>query len=249
MEDLLQEVRKLPNIMGSFVFVEELGIAGSDLPIIFRGKDLDKFGRSINRIFTLSQTSELNVINIEIEYDEAKIFTKPIDDSSVILVIGEPASHPAMVKLTTSMLTSELKHAVETARLVSILPLPKTTDQSLAELFPIDHEQLSLPDQTALVQQPSSPTELPKPATEIVDAAALLEKGSLAEPLGRIENALAKTIGPFARIIMRENLEKWATAGPAVKERLQELADLLVVEIGNSKLEAQFRKEINPIIS
>lgn len=245
MEELLQEIRTLPNILGSFVFVEGLGIAASDLPKVLRNKDLDTLGRSINRIFALNQTSDVDVINIEIEYDEAKIFTKPIDETSVILVIGEPSSNPSMVKLTTSMLTSELKNAIDTARLTSILP--EIADPNLEDLLPKDHETISLPIETVATAPP--PLEQPKPASEPIDPAVLLEKGPLAEPLRRIEDALAKAIGPFARIIMRENIEKWAKSGAANNERLRELATLLTAEIDNDKLEKQFNNEISSLFS
>jgi predicted regulator of Ras-like GTPase activity (Roadblock/LC7/MglB family) len=248
MEELLQEIKTLPNIMGSFVFVEGLGIAATDLPRLLCSKDLDKFGNSINRIFTLNQTSDVDVINIEIEYDEAKIFSKPINDGSTLLVIGEPAANLALVKMTSSMLTAEFKLAVETAKLASLLP--ETSDANLDDLLlPTDPETISLPLETAKIAIPAKPVEPPPAEKTAIDPVTLFQIGPLAAPLARIEDALAKAIGPFAKIIMRENIELWVKNGEATKERLQELTELLIIEIGNSKLESQFRNEIKSLLA
>ncbi|OGR07868.1 MAG: hypothetical protein A2511_11555 [Deltaproteobacteria bacterium RIFOXYD12_FULL_50_9] len=248
MEEQLQEIKTLPNIMGSFIYIEELGIAATDLPRVMRSKDLETIGRSIHRIFALNQQSGVDVVSIDIDYDEARIFTKQIDSGSTILIIGEPSANMALVKMTSSMLTAELQVAVESARLASTLPVAAPS-QIEEPLLPQDQEPLTLPSEVSDTEPSAPAAESAAPANLAIDLEALLTTGELAEPLAKMQDALARAIGPFAKIIMRENLEKWTKGGAANRERLSDLADLLAVEIGNSKLEIQFRSEIRPFIA
>lgn len=248
MEEQLQEIKTLPSIMGSLIYIEGLGIANTDLPRVMRSKDLDTIGRSIHRIFALNQQSDVDVISIDIDYDEARIFARQIDSGSTILIIGEPSANMALVKMTSSMLTAELKVAVESARVASTLPA-ETSSPTEEPLLPQNQEPLTLPSE---INDPEPSTPIVEPAVTsnvVMDPEALLTTGALAEPLGRMQDALARAIGPFAKIIMRENIEKWTKSGETKRERLADLADLLAVEIGNSKLEIQFRSEIRPFLT
>lgn len=55
-----------------------------------------------------------------------------------------------------------------------------------------------------------------------------------------IQDSLARVIGPVAGMIMEDTLATWRANGPAEKERLSELIDLLVVEINDSSLAKEF---------
>ncbi len=63
-----------------------------------------------------------------------------------------------------------------------------------------------------------------------------------------IQDALAHAIGPVAGMIMEDNVAAWRTNGPAEQERLSELIDLLVVEINDSALSAEFTASLKGII-
>ncbi|WP_417914627.1 hypothetical protein [Candidatus Electronema sp. JM] len=81
----------------------------------------------------------------------------------------------------------------------------------------------------------------PLPETELFPA-------RLQAMLCRIEQALAGAIGPVAGMVMQDYIDRWRQGGPAVPERLAELTDLLVEEIGDPAAVQDFAAKIEKII-
>lgn len=81
----------------------------------------------------------------------------------------------------------------------------------------------------------------PPPETELFPA-------QLQAMLCRIEQALAGAIGPVAGMVMQDYIDRWRQGGPAVPERLAELTDLLVEEIGDAAAVQDFAAKIEKII-
>lgn len=81
----------------------------------------------------------------------------------------------------------------------------------------------------------------PPPETELFPA-------QLQAMLCRIEQALAGAIGPVAGMVMQDYIDRWRQGGPAVPERLAELTELLVEEIGDAAAVQDFAAKIEKII-
>ena len=89
--------------------------------------------------------------------------------------------------------------------------------------------------------QAKEATPQPTPENELFPA-------RLQAMLCRIEQALAGAIGPVAGMVMQDYIDRWRQSGPAVPERLAELTDLLVEEIGDPAAVQDFAAKIEKII-
>ncbi|MFC1523964.1 hypothetical protein ACFL6N_04155 [Thermodesulfobacteriota bacterium] len=252
MEEQLREIKNLPNIIGSFIYVNNLGIACTDLPRIFQSDGLERIGRSLDRIFQLNKIAGIDASSVEINFDESLIFVKQVDEGASLITVCDPNANLALVNMSAKMLTPELKNKIEAARhgkTVEESPPPRTDstrpsadqESGLTGIDPTDIEQLSL-------NEHPEPPELPVETESPPNAEQLLSEGSLADILRQLQEALIKVIGPFGGIVMHDSLEKWTQDGPCDTSRLPELADMLCLEIDHEKLEKEFRLAVNGLL-
>ena len=97
--------------------------------------------------------------------------------------------------------------------------------------------------QSWLVQSaaaPAGPAATPQPAKKKQAA----PEENLDPLLAGIGEALAFAIGPVAGLVLDDYVDRWREGGAAAKSRLAELAEMLVQEIDDAQLAADFRKRV-----
>lgn len=87
---------------------------------------------------------------------------------------------------------------------------------------------------------PAGPAEPPPPAKK----KQVAPEENLAPLLAEIGAALAFAIGPVAGLVLDDYVDRWREGGAATKARLAELAEMLVQEIDDEQLAADFRKRM-----
>lgn len=233
MKNLLQEIKSLPSIIGSFIYVESEGVKHSNLPRVFMKESISQVGRSMNKLFAMNNVSGLSVNSTQIYFDESVAHACRIDDKAVLITICDPNANITLLNRTSNMLVNELKNAINKPKQggtsAEILPDAILNESDLAQI----DAALNPLDAT-----PQSDT------TSIPDLEQLLSDSPISDNLNGMQDALIKAIGPIGGIIMGDTLEKWGQNGACSKERLNELADLLCQEIDNAKLEKEFRTDI-----
>lgn len=234
MEELLQEVKILPSVIGTFVYAEKNDTVYPDLPKLFQGKDLNQIGRSLTKVFKLNEKTKHSVNTMELLYNETLILVKQIDPDSCLVVICEPAANIPLVTMTTSMLVNDLKAAVTKA--ISSPPAQPPKPAAAPK---------TAPAKAAAPPPPPKKAAAPK----VVDVDQLMNEGPLAETFKHFQNALARAIGPIGKMVMKEVVENWAKSGECSVARFNELTDMLCEEIGNTNLEAEFRSEMKSFLS
>lgn len=87
----------------------------------------------------------------------------------------------------------------------------------------------------------------PPPAAESPEA--LMNEGPMAATLAEMQAALAKVVGPMAKILFMDALEKWTRSGPVGPETLDRLLDILDDEIADPDKSADYRNRVTPVMS
>ena len=88
-----------------------------------------------------------------------------------------------------------------------------------------------------------------KPAATVkYNPGELIDKGPLSTSLTGIQNSLTKFLGPMAKIIFTECVEKWLENNQPSKDAFPELIEIINQEINDSTKSAQFRQMIAPFI-
>lgn len=117
--------------------------------------------------------------------------------------------------------------------------------QVLDMLIDVASKQL---DKTGKVVQEKT-VEAPNPAVPTgpkLSPSELMEKGPLSVSLSAMQVALAKFLGPMAKIIFEECVEKWLETNAPSKETLPELTRIINQEIDDHDKSIQFMKMIAP---
>ena len=76
----------------------------------------------------------------------------------------------------------------------------------------------------------------------------LIEKGPLASYLQGMQATLAKFLGPIAKVIFLECVERWLQDHQPVKATLPQLVDFVAAEIGDPAKTADFRQRVSSFL-
>jgi hypothetical protein len=232
MEDILKEIKNVPAVMGSYIHVSGVTEINSDLPKIFQNKVYD-VGEAIDRAIKVNEATKMHANNIELNYEEAVIIVRPIDNSASLMTFCETTINKKTLNMTTGMLGNELKQAVDNIRKGGGAEKP-------SEAAP--------PPPPPPKKEAAPPKEAP-PAKAAVDVNKILHAGPLAKVFQEFQDALAMAIGPVGEMVMKDTVESWAKKGDCSEARLKELADMLCKEIDDSSLEEEFREAVASHIS
>ncbi len=221
MQDLLSEIKNVQSVMGSYVHINGNKEMISDLPKIFLNKMQD-VGGVFDRVIKVALATNMHTSTIEFKYDEAVIFLRPIDQESCLISFCETDVNKKLLNMTTGMLINDLKKGVEEARKSAGKGAPEKPAPPPAS-------------------EPEPPSEPPPPT---VDVNKIIHAGPMARIFQDIQDALAMAIGPISEMVMKDSVKHWAETGSCSQERLPELVDLLIAEIDDVSLEAEFKLAI-----
>jgi predicted regulator of Ras-like GTPase activity (Roadblock/LC7/MglB family) len=98
-----------------------------------------------------------------------------------------------------------------------------------------------------VVQQASA---APKAVSPVNSASPreLIERGPVSEYLQGMQTTLLKYLGPMAKIIFLECVEKWLQTNQPIRAALPHLVDIVVVEIGDPAKTAEYRQKVAAFI-
>jgi predicted regulator of Ras-like GTPase activity (Roadblock/LC7/MglB family) len=76
----------------------------------------------------------------------------------------------------------------------------------------------------------------------------LIEKGALSPYLQGMQTTLAKFLGPMAKIIFLECVEKWLQEQQPAKSTLPQLVDIVAAEIGDPAKTSDYRQRVSTFL-
>ncbi|MEN8257808.1 MAG: hypothetical protein ABFS09_08100 [Thermodesulfobacteriota bacterium] len=240
MNDLLQEIKMLNGVLGAFVYTDKFGVVACDMPpaTTLTVPSMERVGTFLKRFFSNPTTLELGVMSYEIRNSEYLMLLKKIDEQGTLVTVCEPEVSMPLVNMTTSMLIAELKAAVD---LVTAKPdLSQLQDQA---------KPAASQPQARKTASPAGAKPAPKPKAKVIDVDKLMSEGPFAAIARKLEDSMARAIGPVGNMVVRDCVEKWVAGGSPSKDRFGELMEFLLKEIGDSRLEDEFKQEVGPLLS
>ena len=103
---------------------------------------------------------------------------------------------------------------------------------------------LNLAIETALNgadNQQQQPAVAKEPVKKQINIKQLMEKGPMSAPLQNMSNLLAKVIGPMAKIVFEDSLQRWIDTSEEKKGSLSKLLEIVCQEIGDSEKSKEYR--------
>jgi hypothetical protein len=220
MQELLKEIKNIQSVMGSYVHITGSQEIHSDLPKIFMSK-VREIGEVFDRVLKVNLATNMHATAVEFKFAEAIIFLRPIDQDACLITFCETDVNKKMLNMTTGMLSNDLKEATDRAR--------------------IGEKAAAAPPPP---EAPAAPPETQPSPSKSIDVNKIIHAGPLAKVFQSFQDALALAIGPISEMVVKDSVEVWARNGECSQERLPELVEMLVKEIDDPSLEAEFRLAI-----
>jgi hypothetical protein len=217
MESILNELAGVQGLTGAYIYQSPGTILQNILPPIFKPARLLSMGKALVKIHGAGILNFPDLSDVVLSFDESTVITRSIAEKTWLIILGEPDLNVNMVTLSVNLLLDDFKDSLEKGQSAEKVELP-------------------IP-------------ELPKPVAKFPPPSPkdLMERGRLAPDLQAMQGALAKVMGPMAKIIFLECLEKWLQGNVPSKEKLSALNDLVVREIADSNTAAKYLKIIESI--
>ncbi|MBL0311725.1 MAG: hypothetical protein IPP78_03225 [Holophagaceae bacterium] len=217
MESILNELTHVQGLTGAYIYQAPGTILQNILPPIFKPARLLSMGKALTKIHGAGALNFPDLSDVILSFDESTVITRSIAEKTWLIILGEPDVNVNMVTLSVNLLLDDFKGSLELA--------PGADSAG----FPIP-------------EAPAATTKVPAPSSK-----DLLEHGLLAADLQAMQGALAKVIGPMAKIIFLECLEKWLQRNAPSREKLPALTDLVLREIADPEKAVKYQNMLEAL--
>lgn len=116
MDELLQEIKVLPGVVGVFVSVDKPDIIFSYVPDGYDHETLKQMGGSLQRIIKMNASCRLSVNSVEMRFPDAMVLVKDICEGALLVMLCETEANFSLINMTSNMLLGELSLGVEKVR-------------------------------------------------------------------------------------------------------------------------------------
>lgn len=113
MQEILQEMKFVPGVVGTMVFVEKKDIVFSNIPNEFDDFLMEQTGRVVGRILSIRDKLCENIDNLTIAFREYTLICFSIKKGAVLIVLGDNTVRPDLVAMTATGMVTELAAGIE----------------------------------------------------------------------------------------------------------------------------------------
>ncbi|MBI4911260.1 MAG: hypothetical protein HY823_00845 [Acidobacteria bacterium] len=220
MENVLQEFASVPGLTGAYIYQLPGAILENTLPALFKPARLLAMGKQLSKVHAAGAMTLQEVSDVVLAYDESTVMARPIAEKAWLVLLGAPDLNVHLATLTVNLLMDDLK---------SFLESPAAQERARPQAL-----EAPAPGPATGARAPLTPRDL-------------MERGSLAPALLGMQSALAKVMGPMAKIVFTECLEKWLQLNEPSKDNLGSLLNLVLREIDDPEKAARYRNMVEAL--
>lgn len=114
MNEVLNEIKSIPGIIGGFFFDAIQGIQASNLPPVFKKDNLNKIGQVLDKMYMMSKSGIDDISDIFLHYEESTIVVRRIGKTSALIVISDPSFNQNLLIMSMNMVAEKLKTISDT---------------------------------------------------------------------------------------------------------------------------------------
>ena len=229
MEHVLDEFKSVQGVTGAYVYNARGLVLANNLPGIFKEAKLLNIGKVLAKLYSAGGLTFPDITDVFLSYEESIVMVREIADKSYLIILCEPSLNVNLVTLTMNLVKEDLKEAIRNA--------PPASGPQAA---PAAAAKPAAPPQPVIAEEP--------PKAKRTTAKELMENGPLTASLQGMQAALAKVMGPMAKIIFVESVEKWQSICLPSFNNLPKLMEVLALEIMDPEKVAHYKELVMPII-
>lgn len=108
MDELLQEIKMLPGVVGVFVSIDKPDLIFSYVPEGYEHETLKLIGGSLQRIIKMNASCQLSVNSVEMRFPDTMVLVKYLCDGALLVMLCETEANFSLINMTSNMLLGEL---------------------------------------------------------------------------------------------------------------------------------------------
>jgi predicted regulator of Ras-like GTPase activity (Roadblock/LC7/MglB family) len=207
MQQILDEFKSIPGIVGASVFRPKQGVLCHNLPALFKADRINEMGKHLVKIYAAGRHNFPDLAEVMVNYEEATILCRQFQGGDFLVAVCDPGANFNLLTMSMNLALEDFHGTVPASA--------------------------SAPPSAVPIAADKKPSIVASPMVPKVDLTALRESESLAAPLQIMQQALTKIMGPMAMIVFDEVVTIWATGGTPSTSNLNTLLELLCDEIGD----------------
>jgi predicted regulator of Ras-like GTPase activity (Roadblock/LC7/MglB family) len=224
MQQLIDDLKSTPGVIGAYVFHSKEGVRFSNLPSIFKPDRIAEITKSLIKIHGAGKQNFPDLVEVFINYEESMLFCRQFNASEYLIAVCDPGMNLNVLAMSLNLALEEI-----TGQSDATQSSPAVTGQ----------EPAGAPA--------ASPTQEQTPASSAVSSTSseLYETGPLAKPLQEMSKMLAKILGPMAVIVFEDTVAKWAKGRTPSPSELPALVESLCLEIDDSEKAKRYQELVH----
>jgi predicted regulator of Ras-like GTPase activity (Roadblock/LC7/MglB family) len=235
MEKILKELNQTPGIMGSYAFSLKKRVIANKMPPVFTNAKLLTIGKLLMKIYLAGKMSLKDVSEITLFYQESIITIREIVKETYVVVLYAPSMDIEILSMSLNLIMEDLRRLADKHR-----PTDLAKEENIS---PESDHQLKSKSEFNTIEEAIEDKE-----SVVIDPDTLISSGPMAGVLQEMQTALTKVIGPIAKIIFTDALQKWISTDQPDFATIQGLVDILEKEINDPEKFDVYHKKVTPYI-
>jgi chorismate mutase len=109
MQQLIDDLKTIPGVMGACVFNAGDGIRANNLPPLFKPERITEIAKNLIKISSAGQHALADVAMIFVSYEESSFLCRPISDSNYVIALCDPQINFNVLDMSLSLALEEMK--------------------------------------------------------------------------------------------------------------------------------------------
>ncbi len=229
MEEVLKQVNGVAGFVGGLVCDNQGNLMAHDFPPIFDVSMIQAVVASLSDNIAGLEEMTGGVTMIDFRYENGRVLVRPVKGGCLVLLC-ERTINLQLLAISLYVAIKKLEKLFNSCSPTS-LDAPVTTSSLAAPVLTVASSRPVESDNTSRTLR-------------TVEVRDLIDKGSLSKQLQGMQVALAKNLGPIAKIVFFECVEKWLQSNQPDKAAFPQLIDIVLKEIDDPKKGAEYRQRV-----
>lgn len=214
MQQLIEDLKSIPGVIGAYVYHPEEGVRANNLPPLFKTERITETAKNLVKITAAGRHNFHDLSEIFLNFEESAILCRQLAGTNYVVTFCDPDINFNVLSMSLNLAMEEVNSRIVTRKF------------SAAEAAP--PPPVHSPGTSA-----AAPSKPPDPSTLNLD-----------KTLEDLAQILTKFLGPMARIVFDDTLENWSKENPLSTETLPVLVDSLCQEIDEENKRKKFREMV-----
>ena len=116
MQQLIDDLKSIPGVIGAYVFRSNDGVRCSNLPSIFKSDRIADMTKSLIKIHSAGKQNFPDLVEVFINYEESMLFCRQFNSSDYVIAICDPGMNLGVLAMSLNMALEEVAGRVEGLR-------------------------------------------------------------------------------------------------------------------------------------